>query len=294
MTYQTEALVYKVIEQEFAGTITADKAEPDLYPSNDHHFYCPDCFELGHFTRLVRIKPSMRSDFAKRTGEVDTFTPAKFDLYDRTHSTHKCNHPVRFKEINGFERYNPEKLGDNSHAFRVSISSGDTCINTAKRFRKVLYADMYDEKLRQEQFFDLGNQRFSTEELFLQNTRDITGVRPVLLQPVARANIRLRNADRNYEIICSGDKSIECMDREVFKNVKKMTERKGGNVSAPVLVLAEPSFVHDVYLGDRMFEQFRIHSLDQITEWNYHTDFDAAIKEQIVRPFKRQMVLDLD
>jgi hypothetical protein len=284
MAYQTEAIRYSVLKQEMAGLITADKADPEEYDPAQHHFYCPDCFALGHFTRLVRIKETARG---RRWYGI---TPAKFDLYAKTHATHKCDHPVRTREIDELadpsrysDSYNAIPLGNHSYAWPITITAPRSKlkgIDSAERLGKVLYSCMYDPDLRQKQFFDIGSKRLPLNKIFDREATAVGHPRAAFFRANALPYIRKSNAC-NFEIIGTSDDALSCLDDRTYRSVRDQIDKEADGA---FLVFAEAITPDPVTEKGNGIKTFMIDGLNQIFSWPHHTDFNRAISDQAEPP----------
>lgn len=286
--FQTGALVYNIERQELSRDtiICADEATPEKYPPHQHHFYCPDCIELGHFTRLVRIKET------DKRSPRGIMTPAKFDLFKKEYQTHQCNHPVRFRELDNLAvRYDVVCLNDNEHSYAFPITihkrEAQEGIYNIKRLEKVLLACMFDEELREKQFFDVGGIRHSLSDLFNGPaaeglSQNFTYYAAAIFRPIARPDLQHQNAYKG-EITGMNDTALSC-SQEIYKAVKDMVIRYGAQKSAPVLVFGRAVLNVENLKGHRPFTRFVVDDLKQVTPWAHPTSFDDMINNQAEPP----------
>lgn len=137
----TDALPYDVEAQHMGGSLRADRIDPKDFPPDLHHFYCRPCYEgHDHFMRVV-LKPAESS---RRV------LPPRFNAYGRVHSTHACDHPVRYAELRTLaERYGAVQRWDKDANLPGYIfKTGQGFVDSAERTGKVVYASMYDPGLR--------------------------------------------------------------------------------------------------------------------------------------------------
>lgn len=285
--FQTGAVVYDISKQSLSphGIVWACEATPKKYPPKNFQFYCPDCQELGHFTRLVRIKET------NKRSPQGYVTPAKFDLYKREHQTHKCNHTVRFKELENLAtRYEAVALGqDHSYAFPITIDrrEAESGIHDVRRLEKVLYACLYDEDLRDKQFFDLRGARHSVKDLFNimaaeGHVKNKSYYAAAIFRPLARADLRAEYAYKG-EISGMNNTVLSC-STETYGAVRKMAARQGGNASAPILVFAKAVLNVENLEGRQPFTRYVVDYFKQVRPWDHPTSFDAMIKNQAEPP----------
>ena len=267
MKHIVQADVYDAIRHEMAGSITAEKAEPEDLSPDRYHFYCSDCLKgHDHFTRLKRVKGHEACDVG-----VKITLPPRFVLYRKDHSTHKCDHRLRFQEMDDLAaRYEAKSQGDHSYSFLMNMGNcvdpmvmdgvGES-VHSAERLRKILYAGMYDPDLFAQQTLYLGNQHQPLREVVYDQTQREELVRQsiikswtqkefyaaVIFKPMARRDywhtltdefgipaqpagqIDVRGAVMTPNIV------LRFKSEFVRTAVKDMVSRESGNSSAAVL-----------------------------------------------------------
>lgn len=279
MKHIIQAHVYDAVRHEMAGSIMAEKADPSHLSPDRHHFYCSDCLKgQDHFTRLKRVKEQEAYDAG-----VQITLPPRFVLYRKDHSTHQCDHRLRFQEIDDLaERYRAKPHGNHSYSFLMNMSA---CINpvildgveesvhSAARLRKILYASMYDPDLLARQKLYLGGQYESLQKVVYDQEKREELVRQsiikswqqkefyaaVIFKPMARRDYWHRLTDE-FGIPAQPSGQIDVKGIAMTPNVvlrfksefaratvKDMVSRDGGNNSAAVLafgrVVTDPSYV---------------------------------------------------
>ncbi|NQZ14115.1 MAG: hypothetical protein HRT94_04725 [Alphaproteobacteria bacterium] len=255
------ALAYSLVEKNIVGSITAKQADPNDFDPQKFRYYCPDCFiEHAHFTRLTRVK-----------GRESL--PPRFVLYDRHDSTHACDLPARFHEIDSLadpnrysESYDAVAFGDHAYSFPLNMADirvepAIRGVFSAERLKKILYATMFDPDLLKRQRLHVDGKDIRIKNFLYDTSKRAALIRraleaskkrkpfyaAVVFNPLARRDFWRDFTDvngipgqpsRRMEIegeALRPNVVLRFQSRSVGSHVRTMVSRNGGNKSAAVL-----------------------------------------------------------
>ncbi len=298
--FLTTAILLDTHTGQMGGSITAEAATPETHSPERYHFYCPHCLEVGHYNRVVRIT---------EVHDKTRHTPPKFDLYAKLNSTHRCQHPVRFRDIDSLaRRYDAQRGEDHTYIFSFNMAGISTPriqgIDSVSRLGKVMYAVMFDPALPDRQFLRVGHQHVSLRRLFEQKANAVPACgqsfhKAAIVTPNALPPYRYENFAQNeisgvssYHAVDAEGKKINFRhvlsfrDTETFKDVKTMVDRRGHAQSAPVMVFAKAVLSYQSEHRDYPTMRFLIDSPGQVMSWDHPRSFREALDHQVTRQMR--------
>jgi hypothetical protein len=296
--FLTTAIILDTHTGQMGRSITAEAATPETHSPDQYHFYCPHCLEGGHYNRVVRIT---------EVHDKTRHTPPKFDLYAKLNSTHRCQHPVRFRDIDILaKRYDAQRGEDHTYIFSFNMAGisapGIQGIDSVSRLGKIMYAVMFDPALPDRQFFMVSHQHVSLRRLFEQKANAVPSCgqsfhKAAIMTPNPLPRYRYENFTQNeisgvsnYHAVDAEGKKINFRhvlsfrDTETFKEVKAIVERRGTSQSAPVMVFAKAVLSYQSKHRDYPVMRFLIDTPGQVMPWDHPRSFREALDRQVVRP----------
>ena len=314
--YLTSAVVYHRQSDQVVGSITAKRSPLETYDPQSHEFYCKDCLDQGHATRLV---------WSSRSSVV---VPERFRHYKHADATHVCTHPVRYQKIDALAaRYNAQSLGNHLYVFdaelesEVVIEREDREVDQASRVAKTIEALIYDRGLRDGQKLRFGNRQRNFHDavydtspadklrLFQESLAAARAQRDfyaaIIFRPIGHRGIWKGYEDHNIipgivgkEVEFAGAQVkpsalLWCEDKAIYGKVRDMANRHGTRQSSALVAYGEAKLNFqasydraraitrgsDVARG--IYTHFIIRSAEQVSPWDYETlTFEQAAEHQ--------------